>query len=213
MIKWQQIIIGCWKKNVENIGCVNLNMILFSFCTIRLIIKELRIGTLHHKFLISHYIKIMCIFSLWCFDVKYIQYTFYLNLCNYHDVILHYFYFFCILDMNIRAHVIYFLNASIWIFKILSTYKYHSYLPCMKFMQILYKPMKLGNFVCKGIKKYMKDIMDIKAKIFYIYNFFKLRVICKHGKNNIRGCWKGLKIIVFDTMKGTQKKTHRCKNC
>jgi len=28
-----------------------------------------------------------CIY-LWCFDVKYVRFTFKLNLCNYHDVIL-----------------------------------------------------------------------------------------------------------------------------
>jgi hypothetical protein len=44
---------GVLKKHVGNIGCVKLNNIFFSFCIIRVIIKELRIETLHHKILIS----------------------------------------------------------------------------------------------------------------------------------------------------------------
>jgi hypothetical protein len=47
--------------------------------------------------------------------------------------------------------------------------------------------------------------MNIKIKnILHLY-FFKSRVIGKHGRKNIWGCWKGPKIIVFDTMKGRKK--------
>lgn len=43
---------GASKKH-GNIGCIKFNMIFFSFCTIRVIIKALRIETLHQKNLIS----------------------------------------------------------------------------------------------------------------------------------------------------------------
>jgi hypothetical protein len=31
----------------------------------------------------------MCISYVWCLDVKYVWFAFWLNPCNYHDVILH----------------------------------------------------------------------------------------------------------------------------
>ncbi len=40
---------GVLKKYVGNIGCVNLDIIFFSFCTMKVILKVLRIETLHKK--------------------------------------------------------------------------------------------------------------------------------------------------------------------
>jgi len=72
-------------------------------------------------------IQMMCLFYLWCFNVKYVWFTFELNLCNYHDAILNIvMQFLCIKYEHSRMS---FKNnvSFIWIFNILNTYKYHLY--------------------------------------------------------------------------------------
>jgi hypothetical protein len=47
----------------------------------------------------------MFIFHLWFLDVKYIWFTFKLNLCNYYDVILHKIMWFVFELMNIEFYM------------------------------------------------------------------------------------------------------------
>jgi hypothetical protein len=64
----------------------------------------------------------MCLLYVWNLDVKYI-----LNLCNYHDIILHNTMWF----LSIRheySHMSLKNNVScVWTFMMLNMYKYHSY--------------------------------------------------------------------------------------
>ncbi len=86
----------------------------------------------------------MCLFYSWCFDMKYIWFTFLLNLCNYRDVIL-------IKTMK-------FLCIK---------YEYFKYKICTniihinsdtKILQFSYEPMKIG--FCKK----MYQLMEGKTK-------------------------------------------------
>jgi hypothetical protein len=66
-------------------------------------------------------------FYLWCPDMKYIQFAFLLNPCNYHNVILHKaMWVLCIQHeyscMSFKKKILY-----VWIFKILNMYKYCPY--------------------------------------------------------------------------------------
>jgi hypothetical protein len=48
----------------------------------------------------------------------------------------------------------------------------------------------------KDTKKYIGDIIGIKVEnILYFIYIFEPRVIGKHGRKDIGGCWKGPKIL------------------
>jgi hypothetical protein len=85
---------------------------------------------------------------------------------------------------------------------------YHAWKSC-KFCTNLWS---LVTLYVRALRNTQKTLWTLGPKIFYIYNFFKLRVIGKHGKNDIGWCWKGPKIIAFRTMKGTKKTIIGAKN-
>jgi hypothetical protein len=107
----------------------------------------------------THMCMCVSVFYLWCFDLKYIWFTFSLNVCNYCNVICIKFYNVCALNMNI--HVFHsktmfdmFEYLRYWICTniIYINHGWNSCNFCMKlwkpyFAQNLYKPMKSSNFV------------------------------------------------------------------
>ncbi len=90
------------------------------------------------------YIYIMCLFYLWCYNVKYILFTFKLNPCNYCDVICLKLYNFCILNIHIHIHICHskkmfhpFEYLKYWIHTNIIHINYN-----MKLLLFLHKPMK-----------------------------------------------------------------------
>jgi hypothetical protein len=97
----------------------------------------------------------ICLFYLWCFDVKYVQFTFKLNPNNYCDIILNkimqFFY------IKHEHSCISFKNniSSIWIFKILNMYNIIHINHNTEFVQFLYEPIKLDKFVMKFLLAFL----------------------------------------------------------
>ncbi len=123
----------------------------------------------------------------WC--DTYIWFTFWLNLCNYHNLILHKtMWFLCIKHehscISLKKNVTY-----VWLFKILNTQvsfiltitwnscDFYMNLWKLNFTQNLYEPMKLGKFVMHLWKRtFHFFIVDLVPQHYWSKKFFPINL-------------------------------------